>query len=293
MPGPGLGLGLGLGTQVFGGGAGPPPGTDLIELEDDSGQIELENGLGAIQLEDVGPIVSSVLNNPGINWQVNDTFFLASYSGDATFIVDSVSIAPTSYALTDFVPDTFGVTVTNVNQGTKTFTASIDIRPNLIAGLLFEIQGSTGNDAVYTVASFALNGSETDIVVVEAIPDPTVDGFVTSAGVLSINGDHVAELTDGLVFITGNSGGLNGSQHYQTGVTDFNFGASGKTRLFLTMASLQPANPTDGNVLLLHQATVVTYTMTDPGTVYATFDGVIATGGGSSAGTGLTLDIVV
>lgn len=239
-----------------------------------------------------GPIVSSSLNNAGINWQVGDLFGLFSQSADATFAVDTVSVAPTSYPLTDVVPHTFGVTVTNVDQGTKTFTASIDITTNLVIGVLFSILGSTGNDGVYTVASFVLNGSETDIVVVEAIPDPTVDGFVSSYGVLAISGDHVSELTDGLVVVAGNTGGLNGGYNYQTAVTDYNFGASGNTRIFVTASSEFSVNTIDGNMLLLHQAAVATYHTVTPGTAYVTTNNVAATAQ-TGVGTGLTLDIVV
>lgn len=264
MAGPGLGIGLGLGTQLYG-PAGPH----------------------------IGPIISSTISAAGINWQVNDTFFLASYSGDATFIVNSVSIAPTAYALTDIVPHTFGVTITAVNQGTKTFTASIDITTNLVIGLSWEVQGSTGNDGTYTVASFALNGSETDIVVTQAIPDATADGFVTSYGVMAIAGNHVAEFIDGLFVVAANTGGLNGGYHYQSTVTDFNFGGNGWTRVFMTAASEFAGSTVDGNLLLLHQATVITYTMTDPGTAYETANGVVATGGAPGVGTGLALNIVV
>jgi hypothetical protein len=76
--------------------------------------------------------------------------------------------------------------ITAVDQGTKTFTifdlGSFGVYVNAFpVGNTFTVAGSTGNDGVYTVVSATFNTDHTDIIVVEAIPDPTIDGAITPA----------------------------------------------------------------------------------------------------------------
>lgn len=66
--------------------------------------------------------------------------------------------------------------ITGVNQGTKTFTIAGDKTEYFSVGAQIKVTESTGNDGLYTVVSAVLNVGNTDIVVSEAIPDPTVDG---------------------------------------------------------------------------------------------------------------------
>jgi len=70
----------------------------------------------------------------------------------------------------------FAITV--VNQGSKIFTVVGDYTTLFIADRILQIQGSTGNDGTYHVLSSALNGGNTEITVVEAIPDSTADGDI-------------------------------------------------------------------------------------------------------------------
>jgi hypothetical protein len=63
-----------------------------------------------------------------------------------------------------------------VNQGTKVFTVTGDQRQYLAVDSQVIVMESTGNNGRYTVVSTALNGSDTDITVYEAIPDSTADG---------------------------------------------------------------------------------------------------------------------
>jgi len=66
--------------------------------------------------------------------------------------------------------------IIGLNQGLKTFTIIGNQLSRLAADMPVGIRGSTGNDAIYYVSSFSLNGPNTDVIVNEAIPDPTVDG---------------------------------------------------------------------------------------------------------------------
>lgn len=72
--------------------------------------------------------------------------------------------------------------ITGLDQGTKTFTISGNhataIDAEISAGDNVRINGSTGNDDLYTFVSATDNGANTDIVVSEAISDVTVDGSI-------------------------------------------------------------------------------------------------------------------
>jgi hypothetical protein len=68
--------------------------------------------------------------------------------------------------------------VIGIDQGAKKITVAGDISPLLSPTDTFDIVGSTGNDGTYTVDTIACNGTNTEIVTVGAIPDPTADGEV-------------------------------------------------------------------------------------------------------------------
>ena len=69
--------------------------------------------------------------------------------------------------------------VSAVDQGTKTFTVADPYEQAVAAlGDTFAVAGSTGNDETYTKVSAAFDTDHTDIVVAEAIPDSTADGWV-------------------------------------------------------------------------------------------------------------------
>ena len=67
--------------------------------------------------------------------------------------------------------------ITGVNQGTKTFTVAGNATSNFPVTSHFTVSGSTGNDGTYTVVSATFTSS-TAIVVVESIPNATVDGDI-------------------------------------------------------------------------------------------------------------------
>jgi len=79
--------------------------------------------------------------------------------------------------------------ITGVNTGTETFTVAGDHREAFPAGSALEVYGSTGNDGVWTVASTALNGGNTEITVEEDVTDATVDGTISPAYTYT---DHLA-----------------------------------------------------------------------------------------------------
>lgn len=74
-------------------------------------------------------------------------------------------------------PSTFAIT--GVNQGTKTFTIAGNHAAAFPPASSAYVTNSTGNDGTYTVVSATFTAS-TAIVVVEAIPDATVDGKITA-----------------------------------------------------------------------------------------------------------------
>jgi len=80
-------------------------------------------------------------------------------------------------------PQYHGTTgLVNVNQGTKTFTTPGNFETHFnVVGKKIQILGSTGNDGIYTVVSAVNNAANTDIIVVEVIPDATVNGRLTDA----------------------------------------------------------------------------------------------------------------
>lgn len=80
--------------------------------------------------------------------------------------------------------------VTAVNQGTKTLTVDgnhADDITGAAVGNKVRINGSTGNDALYTLVSATDVDTDTEIVVSEALPDATVDGnlFVGETPILT------------------------------------------------------------------------------------------------------------
>jgi len=66
--------------------------------------------------------------------------------------------------------------ISAVDQGTQTFTIAGDHTAELQNGDRVTVRGSTGNDGGYDVSAVALNGSDTDVTVSQAIPDATADG---------------------------------------------------------------------------------------------------------------------
>jgi len=68
--------------------------------------------------------------------------------------------------------------ITDVNTGTETFKVADDQTEFFVAGAQIKVEGSTGNDGTYTVASSSFAAGETSIVVNEDVTDPTVDGTI-------------------------------------------------------------------------------------------------------------------
>jgi|3_EtaG_2_1085321.scaffolds.fasta_scaffold06831_2 hypothetical protein len=70
--------------------------------------------------------------------------------------------------------------IIGVDQTEKLFQVNDTVALGLPPGSLFRISGSTGNDGIYTVVSVSedTDVGTTDIIVVESIPDGTVDGAI-------------------------------------------------------------------------------------------------------------------
>lgn len=69
--------------------------------------------------------------------------------------------------------------IANVNTGTKTFRVDgVDCTADFTAGTEVFVSFSTANNGEYTVASSSFGGGNTSIVVNEAIPSSTADGYI-------------------------------------------------------------------------------------------------------------------
>ena len=68
--------------------------------------------------------------------------------------------------------------ITAVDQPNKKFTLAGDLTASFIGVTSINIQGSTGNDGIYTVVSATLVSGDTEVVVSEVVPDATVDGNI-------------------------------------------------------------------------------------------------------------------
>lgn len=68
--------------------------------------------------------------------------------------------------------------ITAVNQGTPSFTISGDQTDFFAAAEEIVISGSTGNDGMYTTVLIELDGGDTVITVLEAIPSAVADGAI-------------------------------------------------------------------------------------------------------------------
>jgi len=74
--------------------------------------------------------------------------------------------------------------ITVVHQGNKKFTIAGAHASDYTVADKIAVNGSTGNDGTYTVASATeIAGPNTEIVVDEAVPDATADGNITDKGI--------------------------------------------------------------------------------------------------------------
>ncbi len=159
-----------------------------------------------------GAILTSSLDSGGSLYAPGDTGTVDGGNNDATYVVDTVA---NSYA------------IVGVNQGTKTFT--LQGETDFFPADTLQVYGSTGNDGDYTVASVTVNGGNTDIVVVEAIPTATADGY---------GGNNSGDAVGALLTYTITDGGTG----YQVGVGE-NLTATtgGGTGGFITIDSVDSA----------------------------------------------------
>ena len=69
--------------------------------------------------------------------------------------------------------------ILDVTISTKTFMVNRDNADEFVAGEKIYLNDSTGNDGIYTIVSSADGTVNTTVVVLEDIPDSTVDGYLT------------------------------------------------------------------------------------------------------------------
>ena len=97
----------------------------------------------------------------------------------------------------EFVSDKLANVIT-VNQVSKVFTINGDRRSDIVAGGVFNIIGSTGNDGSYTIASVTLNGANTDVEVTGVISSSVADGGLhTMPTKISVSVDARGDMSGG------------------------------------------------------------------------------------------------
>ena len=95
--------------------------------------------------------------------------------------------------------------VTAVDQPNKKFTIAGDETSFVFVGDKIRVQGSTGNDGVYSVVSKALVSGNTEIVVSESLPNTTADGNIFRNSI--VNPDNYEFADDDVLLITGSNQG--------------------------------------------------------------------------------------
>lgn len=103
----------------------------------------------------------------------NNSKIVTDETGETKLVVD-----PTSVNAELDLTESFAVTAVDIS--TDTLTIAGDQRARFPAGSKFTIEGSTGNDGLYTADTVAYDsvGDETTIVTVEDVTDATVDGNI-------------------------------------------------------------------------------------------------------------------
>ena len=115
-----------------------------------------------------------------------DSGTAGSATVDATPTPDNVTIQVTAGSVFQMHPQSFPLfdmvqyTIDGVNQGAKQFTISGDgdLSATFPDGRIIHVNGSTGNDQIYTVASTSYSAPNFVITVEEAIPSAVVDGTI-------------------------------------------------------------------------------------------------------------------
>lgn len=118
----------------------------------------------------------------------NDGFYtIVSVSGNDVTVAEAIPDATgdgdmyhgSAQISVDTVDNAFPITA--VNTGAKTLTIAGNHAAAFGMGDTLTVFRSTGNDGDYTVATSTFDTDHTDIVVVEAVPDATVDGGLGNA----------------------------------------------------------------------------------------------------------------
>lgn len=136
-------------------------------------------------------------------------------------------------------------TITAVDQVNKIFTVSgADAQSEISAGDPVRIQGSTGNDGIYTCGNILDNSGNSDIVVIQVIPNAIADGGLIDESI-PVSSDNVS------IAFTVNSSSMNwssGTVHI-TGTLNWNGGiiSGGSFTLDGILNAASRINITDGD----------------------------------------------
>jgi hypothetical protein len=119
---------------------------------------------------------SVVVNAPLVMFVPSANYFDLGIGSRSLRIRITYEIIPITQ-LVSFDYSFFRISATN--QGTKTFTVADPYEQAIASlGATFTVVGSTGNNGTYTKVSATFIADHTDIVVSEAIPNATADGWV-------------------------------------------------------------------------------------------------------------------
>lgn len=247
---------------------------------DATGFLVNQGGGGAWALS--GSISSTIIDSGGNSWAVGDAFSIAGGNADATGSVAVISPAPVSVAINGVIVGSFSSVIT-VDQSAKTFTVNADFTDALVAGVVFQIVASLGNNGNYTTVSTIFGGGNTVVTVLEDIPDATVDGSLVTTGAFSVAGNHTGSIIAPNKVIISGSTGNDGA--YIPEVVAF---SGGNTIVYPSIA-ISVADPTVDGTFSTTGA-ISSASITDPGSGYIIKTGVLIsklTGIGLSA----TVDI--
>lgn len=130
--------------------------------------------------------VASVIGVPTTRFQSLVDVLLTEAVAVGALVRTSAPVIPaTLYRATingqdhDYTSTTLVTAITAVSTAGQWFEVAGDRTDRFQAGESFTVAGSTGNDGTYTVVSATLQGSDTRIVVQEAVPDATADGNIS------------------------------------------------------------------------------------------------------------------
>lgn len=184
-----------------------------IDLEETEKHIDVVSYLGIIFFNDVGHNVY-MYNLFNVEAAQGATY-IAYFGGDKIYLREYTTGYPAYHGPWD---------IDAVNTGTKTFTVNgVDLTQFIEADDKVIVEGSTGNDAVYTVDSCSFS-TNTSIVVNETIASSTADGTIKSCFRIKIedaadnlDGKRINDYLEGINYIAPSGGVITSASDLKLG----------------------------------------------------------------------------